>query len=241
MSEPERIRINKFLSEKGSYSRRGVDKLIRDNRITVNGKKVKLGTKITINDEIKIDGELVFKSKKRKKNIYLLFNKPIGIECTTNQKVNNNIIDFIGYPKRIFPVGRLDKDSQGLIFLTNDGSIVNKILRSENNNEKEYLVTVNKKLNSNFLTKLSKGVKLKNKTTKPCTVKKLNNYSFKIILTQGINRQIRRMCALFDYKVKQLVRTKIINIELGNLKPGKFRKFSMSELEILNKHIENSN
>ena len=145
MSKDELIRINKFLSEKGSYSRRGVDKLIEEQRITVNGKNVKLGLKVGSNDEIRIDGELIFKPRKKKKSIYLIFNKPVGIECTTNQNINNNIIDFIGYPSRIFPIGRLDKDSEGLIFLTNDGEIVNKILRSENNNEKEYQVNVNKK------------------------------------------------------------------------------------------------
>ena len=224
------VRINKFLSEKGPYSRRGVDKLIEEKRITVNDKVVKLGTKVSLNDKIKIDGELVFKPKKKRKNIYLLFNKPIGIECTTNQDVNNNIIDFIGYPSRLFPVGRLDKDSEGLIFLTNDGDIVNKVLRSERNNEKEYIVKVNKKITKEFINKMSKGVKIKNIQTKPCTIKKINNYTFQIILTQGLNRQIRKMCALFEYKVKSLVRTRIMDIKLGNLKVGKYRKFTFEEI-----------
>ena len=227
------VRINKFLSEKGPYSRRGVDKLIEEKRITVNDKVVKLGTKVSLNDKIKIDGELVFKPKKKRKNIYLLFNKPIGIECTTNQDVNNNIIDFIGYPSRLFPVGRLDKDSEGLIFLTNDGDIVNKVLRSERNNEKEYIVKVNKKITKEFLNKMSKGVKIKNIQTKPCTIKKINNYTFQIILTQGLNRQIRKMCALFEYKVKSLVRTGIMDIKLGNLKVGKYRKFTFEEMRKL--------
>jgi len=227
------VRINKFLSEKGPYSRRGVDKLIEEKRITVNDKVVKLGTKVSLNDKIKIDGELVFKPKKKRKNIYLLFNKPIGIECTTNQDVNNNIIDFIGYPSRLFPVGRLDKDSEGLIFLTNDGDIVNKVLRSERNNEKEYIVKVNKKITKEFLNKMSKGVKIKNIQTKPCTIKKINNYTFQIILTQGLNRQIRKMCALFEYKVKSLVRTRIMDIKLGNLKVGKYRKFTFEEIRKL--------
>ena len=227
------VRINKFLSEKGSYSRRGVDKLIEEKRITVNDKVVKLGTKVSLNDKIKIDGELVFKPKKKRKNIYLLFNKPIGIECTTNQDVNNNIIDFIGYPSRLFPVGRLDKDSEGLIFLTNDGDIVNKVLRSERNNEKEYIVKVNKKITKEFINKMSKGVKIKNIQTKPCTIKKINNYTFQIILTQGLNRQIRKMCALFEYKVKSLVRTRIMDIKLGNLKVGKYRKFTFEEIRKL--------
>ena len=227
------VRINKFLSEKGPYSRRGVDKLIEEKRITVNDKVVKLGTKVSLNDKIKIDGELVFKPKKKRKNIYLLFNKPIGIECTTNQDVNNNIIDFIGYPSRLFPVGRLDKDSEGLIFLTNDGDIVNKVLRSERNNEKEYIVKVNRKITKEFINKMSKGVKIKNIQTKPCTIKKINNYTFQIILTQGLNRQIRKMCALFEYKVKSLVRTRIMDIKLGNLKVGKYRKFTFEEIRKL--------
>ena len=227
------VRINKFLSEKGPYSRRGVDKLIEEKRITVNDKVVKLGTKVSFNDKIKIDGELVFKPKKKRKNIYLLFNKPIGIECTTNQEVNNNIIDFIGYPSRLFPVGRLDKDSEGLIFLTNDGDIVNKVLRSERNNEKEYIVKVNKKITKEFINKMSRGVKIKNIQTKPCEIKKINNYTFEIILTQGLNRQIRKMCALFEYKVKSLVRTRIMDIKLGNLKVGKYRKFTFEEIRKL--------
>ena len=231
------VRINKFLSEKGPYSRRGVDKLIEEKRITVNDKVVKLGTKVSLNDKIKIDGELVFKPKKKRKNIYLLFNKPIGIECTTNQDVNNNIIDFIGYPSRLFPVGRLDKDSEGLIFLTNDGDIVNKVLRSERNNEKEYIVKVNKKITKEFVNKMSKGVKIKNIQTKPCTIKKINNYTFQITLTQGLNRQIRKMCALFEYKVKSLVRTRIMDIKLGNLKVGKYRKFTFEEIRKLDTNL----
>ena len=178
----------------------------------------------------------MIKSKK-KKPVYLILNKPIGIECTTNLNVNNNIIDFLGYPKRIFPVGRLDKDSEGIIFLTNDGDIVNKILRSENNNEKEYEVRVNKKINSDFLNQISSGVKIKNVTTKPCKIEKINNYTFKIILTQGLNRQIRKMCRHFNYKVKNLKRTRIINISLGSLKIGKFRKFTPYELESLMDHL----
>jgi len=225
------MRLNKFLSERGFYSRRAVDKLIKDNRITINGKKVRLGQKISIEDEIKVDGQIINKAKKKKKLIYLMFNKPIGIECTTDTNTKNNIIDFIGYPKRIFPIGRLDKDSEGLILLTNDGDIVNKILRSENNNEKEYEVQVNKKITSDFLNQMRRGVKLKNTTTKKCKIEKLNNYSFKIILTQGLNRQIRKMCLQYDYRVKFLKRIRIINISLGKLGLGKFRKLTQIELE----------
>ena len=172
MSDHNSIRINKYLSERGPYSRRGIDKLINEKRILVNGKLIKPGFKVKSDDEIKIDGEIIIKSKKRKKNTYLIFNKPVGVECTTNQKIKNNIIDYIGYPQRIFPIGRLDKDSEGLIFLTNDGDIVNKILRSENNNEKEYIVQVNRKITSEFLSNMSKGVKLKNIKTKPLKFKK---------------------------------------------------------------------
>ena len=231
------IRINKFLSSLGTYSRRQVDKLIEEKRIRVNKKYAKLGIRVSTNDEITIDGELILIKIKKKKPVYLILNKPIGIECTTYLNVNNNIIDFLGYPKRIFPVGRLDKDSEGIIFLTNDGDIVNKILRSENNNEKEYEVRVNKKINSDFLNQMSSGVKIKNVTTKPCKIEKINNYTFKIILTQGLNRQIRKMCRHFNYKVKNLKRTRIINISLGSLKIGKFRKFTPYELESLMDHL----
>ena len=231
------IRINKFLSSLGTYSRRQVDKLIEEKRIRVNKKYAKLGIRVSTSDEITIDGELILIKSKKKKPVYLILNKPIGIECTTNLNVNNNIIDFLGYPKRIFPVGRLDKDSEGIIFLTNDGDIVNKILRSENNNEKEYEVRVNKKINSDFLNQMSGGVKIKNVTTNPCKIEKINNYTFKIILTQGLNRQIRKMCRHFNYKVKNLKRTRIINISLGSLKIGKFRKFTPYELESLMDHL----
>ena len=177
------------------------------------------------------------KGKKKTKPIYLMFNKPIGIECTTDTNTKNNIIDFIGYPRRIFPIGRLDKDSEGLIFLTNDGEVVNKILRSENNNEKEYVVGVNKKVNADFLNQMRNGVKLNNTLTKKCKIEKLDNYSFKIILTQGLNRQIRRMCAQYDYRVKYLKRVRIINISLGKLRLGKFRKLTPLELDVLMKNI----
>tara|TARA_B100001173_G_scaffold104334_1_gene90300 strand:+ start:202 stop:900 length:699 start_codon:yes stop_codon:yes gene_type:complete len=231
------MRLNKFLSERGPYSRRAVDKLIKDNRITINGKKVRLGQKVSIDDEIKVDGQIINKPKKRKKLIYLMLNKPIGIECTTDTNTKNNIIDFIGYPKRIFPVGRLDKDSEGLILLTNDGDIVNKILRSENNNEKEYEVQVNKKITADFLNKMRSGVKLRSATTKKCKIEKLNNYSFKIILTQGLNRQIRKMCLQYDYRVKFLKRIRIINVSLGKLRLGKFRKLTQIELDGLSRKI----
>ena len=233
MHKSKLTRLNKFLSELGYCSRRAADKLIEDSRVSVNGKKVLLGGKVSLEDEVRVDGELITNPKKKKKFVYLIFNKPVGVECTTNANAKNNIIDFIGYPKRIFPIGRLDKDSEGLIFLTNDGDIVNRILRSENNNDKEYIVHVNKKISSDFLIKMRRGVQLKNILTKRCEINKINNYSFKIILTQGLNRQIRKMCKHFDYKVKFLKRIRIINIPLGKLRVGQFRNFTQPELNNL--------
>jgi|TARA_B100000959_G_scaffold194537_1_gene203427 23S rRNA pseudouridine2604 synthase len=233
-------RLNKFLSQIGYCSRRAADKLINERRVSVNTKIVGLGVKVSLSDEVRVDGELVTNPKKKKKFVYLIFNKPVGVECTTDRNVKNNIIDFIGYPKRIFPIGRLDKNSEGLILLTNDGDIVNKILRTENNNEKEYVVHVNKKISSDFLSNMRKGVQLKNNLTKSCKVKKINNYSFNIILTQGMNRQIRKMCLKLDYKVKFLRRIRIINIEIGSLKLGRFRNFTSEELKGLFSVIKNN-
>lgn len=233
MHKSKLTRLNKFLSEIGYCSRRAADKLINERRVSVNNKIVGLGVKVSLGDEVRVDGELVTNPKKKKKFVYLIFNKPIGVECTTDVNTKNNIIDFIGYPKRIFPVGRLDKDSEGLIFLTNDGDVVNRILRSDNNNDKEYIVHVNKKISTDFLVRMRKGVQLKNILTKSCEIKKINNYSFKIILTQGLNRQIRKMCRHFDYKVKFLKRIRIIDISLGNLRVGQFRNFTQPELNNL--------
>lgn len=233
MHKSKLTRLNKFLSEIGYCSRRAADKLINERRVSVNNKIVGLGVKVSLGDEVRVDGELVTNPKKKKKFVYLIFNKPVGVECTTDRNVKNNIIDFIGYPKRIFPVGRLDKDSEGLIFLTNDGDVVNRILRSDNNNDKEYIVHVNKKISTDFLVRMRKGVQLKNILTKSCEIKKINNYSFKIILTQGLNRQIRKMCRHFDYKVKFLKRIRIIDISLGNLRVGQFRNFTQPELNNL--------
>ena len=231
MQNSKLTRLNKFLSEIGYCSRRAADKLINERRVSVNNKVIGLGIKVSFSDEVRVDGGLVTNPKKKKKFVYLIFNKPVGVECTTDRNVKNNIIDFIGYPKRIFPIGRLDKNSEGLILLTNDGDIVNKILRTENNNEKEYVAHVNKKISSNFLSNMRKGVQLKNNLTKSCEVKKINNYSFNIILTQGMNRQIRKMCLKLDYKVKFLIRIRIININLGSLKLGRFRNFTAEELK----------
>ena len=225
-------RINKYLSEVGYCSRRVADRLIEEGRVTINGKIPEMGTKVEEGDQVEVEGQIIEKSKKQK-NIYLAFNKPVGIVCTTDRRVEaNNIIDFINYPTRIFPIGRLDKPSEGLIFLTNDGDIVNKILRSRNRNEKEYLVTVNKKITKSILKKLENGVPILNTTTRKCETTYINDFQFKIVLTQGLNRQIRRMCEYFDYRVKKLERIRIINISL-DIPRGKWRYLSVDEVKFL--------
>jgi len=228
----EKIRLNKAISETGYCSRREADALISGGKVKVNGETAELGIKVTVKDEISVQGEII---TKKIENIYLAFNKPVGITCTTEIDIKGNIISFINYPQRIFPVGRLDKPSEGLIFLTNDGDIVNKILRAGNNHEKEYIVSVNKKITSQFIKKMSSGVPILDTVTKKCKVRKLDDFTFNIILTQGLNRQIRRMCENLNYEVKTLKRVRIMNIELGNLKPGKYRNFTKDELaEVMN-------
>ena len=231
-------RINKYLSEVGYCSRRRADKLIEEGKVKINGKVSEIGTKIEDCDLVEVEGQRIEKSTKQKK-IYLAFNKPAGIVCTTNKVETDNIIDFIKYPKRIFPIGRLDKSSEGLIFLTNDGDIVNKILRARNNHEKEYIVIVNRPINREFIKRMSNGVKILDTTTKNCFVKQLGEKKFKIILTQGLNRQIRRMCEFLGYKVQTLKRVRIMNIKL-DLPTGKYREFTKEELVELNKSLENS-
>ncbi|MCB0537654.1 MAG: 23S rRNA pseudouridine(2604) synthase RluF [Bacteroidetes bacterium] len=232
------VRINKFLSEIGYCSRRAADKLIEQNRVTINGKVPEKGTKISLQDTVAVDGKIV--KQTNTDFVYLAFNKPVGIVCTTDTKrEKNNIIDYINYKERIFPIGRLDKPSEGLIFLTNDGDIVNKILRARNNHEKEYIVTVNKPITTDFLEKMSKGVPIIDTVTKPCQVEKINNKTFKIILTQGLNRQIRRMCEYLDYRVVKLKRIRIMNIKL-DVPIGKWRYFTKKELNELNKLTEDS-
>lgn len=232
-------RINKYLSEVGYCSRREADKFILEGKVTINGKIPEIGTKVEESDQVKVKGQRVEKSKKQK-NIYLAFNKPLGIVCTTDRKVEpNNVIDFINYPKRIFPIGRLDKFSEGLILLTNDGDIVNKILRARNNHEKEYIVKVNRLINSDFIQSMSNGVEILGTKTKNCFVKQLGPKKFKIILTQGLNRQIRRMCEALGYRVRSLKRIRIMNIKL-DLPTGEYREFSKEELQELNGLIENS-
>jgi 23S rRNA pseudouridine2604 synthase len=235
--ETNLTRINKFLSETGFCSRREADKLLEEGRITINGKVPELGTKVSPDDEVRVDGKLV--REKTAKPIYLAFHKPVGIECTTNQSVRDNIVDYINYPKRIFPIGRLDKASEGLIFMTDDGDIVNKILRARNNHEKEYVVTVNRPITDRFVERMSNGVPILETVTRKCKVEQISKYVFRIILTQGLNRQIRRMCEYLGYEVTALKRTRIINISL-DIPVGRYRDLTDDEIKQLNKLIEPS-
>ena len=232
-------RINKYLSEVGYCSRRVADRLIEEGKVTINGKIPKMGAKVEEGDQVEIEGKKIEKSS-TEKNIYLAFNKPLGIVCTTDRRIEKeNIVDFIKYPSRIFPIGRLDKLSEGLIFLTNDGDIVNKILRARNNHEKEYIVSVNRTIDREFIQKMRNGVEILNTITKNCSVEKLGPKKFKIILTQGLNRQIRRMCQTLGYRVKSLKRVRIMNIKL-DVPTGKYREFTKEELLELNLLLENS-
>ena len=232
-------RINKFLSEVGYCSRRVADRLIEEGKVTINGKITEKGAKVQDHDRVDVEGQRIVKSTKQK-NIYLAFNKPVGIVCTTDRSLEpNNVIDYIKYPRRIFPVGRLDKLSEGLIFLTNDGDIVNKILRSRNNHEKEYIVRVNRPINSEFIQRMSNGIEILGTITKNCLVKQLGPRTFNIVLTQGLNRQIRRMCETLGYRVKSLRRVRIMNIKL-DVPIGKYRAFTKEELYKLNLLLENS-
>ena len=236
--EKSLTRINKYLSEIGYCSRREADRLIAAGRILVNGEKAEMGLKICPEDQIIVNGEAL--SNPKNKLVYLAFNKPKGIVCTTDTSVEkDNIIDYINYPKRIFPIGRLDKPSEGLIFLTNDGDIVNKILRARNNHEKEYLVTVNKPITKEFIDKMGNGLPVLDTVTKKCFVKQTHKNKFKIILTQGLNRQIRRMCEFLNYKVVDLKRVRIMNIKL-DVKVGKWRYFKPEELNKINQLLNQS-
>ena len=238
MDETQGTRINKFLSEAGFCSRRAADKLIEEGRVTINGKVPEMGTKINPTDEVRVDGKLI--SEPTEKHTYLAFNKPIGIVCTTEtEREKNNIIDFIKYPKRIFPIGRLDKASEGLIFLTSDGDIVNKILRARNNHEKEYIVTVNKPITKQFIQKMSSGVPILDTVTRECKVEQISLFKFKIILTQGLNRQIRRMCEYLNYEVVKLKRIRIMNIKLDT-EIGMWRHLTVDEMNELNNLIADS-
>lgn len=238
MEENTAVRINKYLSEIGYCSRRAADKLIDAGRITVNGNLVEMGMKVTKTDLIAVDGISV--NQKGDAPVYIAFNKPVGIVCTTDTRVEkDNIIDFINFPSRIFPIGRLDKPSEGLIFLTNDGDIVNKILRARNQHEKEYIVTVNKPITQEFIDKMGQGVPILDTVTRPCIIKQTHKKEFKIILTQGLNRQIRRMCEYLDYRVVTLKRIRIMNVAL-DVPVGKWRNLTKEELTEINRMVEDS-
>jgi len=233
----ESTRLNKAISDTGFCSRREADKYIEQGVVTINGKPCGLGVRVFPGDEVKVNGASL---PKLEKTVYIAFNKPVGITCTTELKIKGNIIDYIRHPQRIFPVGRLDKDSEGLIFLTSDGNIVNKILRVGNHHEKEYLVTVNKPITSAFIHKMGNGIPILDTITSRCFVKKESNYVFRIILTQGLNRQIRRMCSYLDYDVLKLKRIRIMNIKLDAIPIGKWRDFTSTELEAMHQMIANS-
>ena len=233
----ERLRLNKYLSDCGFCSRRKADEYIENGCVKVNGKAAVVGTKITINDLVEVNGEQIVK---KDENVLIAFNKPKGLVCTTSENEKNNIVDYINYPTRIYPIGRLDKDSQGLILLTNEGEIVNKIMRSRNQHEKEYIVKVDKVVDQNFIEKKKKGVEILGTVTKPCKIYQTGPKEFDIILTQGLNRQIRRMCEKLGYNVTSLTRIRIMNIRLGDLQLGKIRKIDVEEMEELKKMLEDS-
>jgi 23S rRNA pseudouridine2604 synthase len=238
MNSSNSIRINKYLSEVGFCSRRAADKLIEEGKVTINGVVPEMGTKVNPNDEVRVNGKLITEPKES--HVYIAFNKPIGIVCTTDRKVEkNNIVDYINHPKRIFPIGRLDKPSEGLILLTSDGDIVNKILRARNHHEKEYIVAVHKPITKEFIQSMSNGVPILDTVTRKCVVEQLNKNQFKIILTQGLNRQIRRMCEYLGYEVTKLKRIRIMNIHL-DLPVGKWRDLTAQELEEINQMTSSS-
>lgn len=236
-SEIKQTRLNKYISETGFCSRREADKLIEQGRVTLNGLKPEVGTKVVDGDEVLIDGKPL---KDKKDPIYIAFNKPVGITCTTERHIKGNIIDFIKHPERIFPIGRLDKPSEGLIFLTSDGDIVNKILRGGNNHEKEYLVTVDKPISRDFIRKMANGLPILNTVTKKCKVNQENKQRFRIILTQGLNRQIRRMCEVLGYHVVKLKRVRIMNVNLDGLNAGQWRYLTESEIGYINELLSDS-
>jgi 23S rRNA pseudouridine2604 synthase len=233
------ISLNKFISDTGYCSRREADKLISAGRVQVNNRSARLGDRVEPKDTVVVDGSIM-KAPKKEKLVYLALNKPVGITTTTEQHVRGNIIDFVNFPKRIFPIGRLDKDSEGLIFLTNDGDIVNKILRAGNKHEKEYIVRVNKPIDTAFIRQMSGGLTIMNERTLPCKVSATGRQTFRIILTQGLNRQIRRMCESLDYAVTSLQRVRIMNIKLDKLATGKWRYLSEPEIHTLLESVEES-
>lgn len=238
MNESKSTRINKYLSETGFCSRRAADRLIDEGRVTINGNVPEVGTRLKVGDVVLVDGRLI--SEPKTKPVYLALNKPMGIVCTTDTtREKNNIIDFINHPARIFPIGRLDKPSEGLIFLTNDGDIVNKILRAGNYHEKEYVVTIDKPIRKDFIQKMSNGIPILGTITRKCKVEQIDKFSFRIVLTQGLNRQIRRMCEYLEYEVLALKRVRIMNILL-DVPVGKWRNLTDAEISEINRLVESS-
>jgi len=224
------VRLNKYLSESGACSRREADALIADGRVTVNGKRAQIGVQVDDGDDVRLDGDRVGKARKKLKPVYIALNKPVGVTCTTERHVAGNIVDFVNHTERVFPIGRLDKDSEGLILLTNDGDIVNEVLRAEHRHEKEYIVRVDHAITPDFVEKMAAGVRLSDATTRPCKVFALGPKVFRIVLTQGLNRQIRRMCDAFGYSVESLQRVRIMHIKLGELPLGRWRQLSHTEI-----------
>jgi len=241
MTSSNEKRLNKYISDSGFCSRREADKLIEQRRVKINGQLPELGTKVQVGDTVLVDGHRINAiADNRSDRVYIAYNKPIGITCTTEQDVRGNIIDAIRHKKRIFPIGRLDKPSEGLIFLTSDGDIVNKILRAENAHDKEYEVTVDKPLSERFVERMQRGVPILNTITKPCVVKVQSKFVFSIILTQGLNRQIRRMCEFLGYDVLALKRMRIMKVTLANLKPGQWRNLTEKEMAEINSAVSGS-
>lgn len=237
LRQKESVRLNKYLSEAGVCSRREADRLIESGRVTVDGQRAQTGMKITPGQVVKVGNRVV---SKQDEMIVLAVNKPVGIVCTEEKRERSSIIRFLNYPVRITYVGRLDKESRGLLLMTNNGDIINKMMRAGNQHEKEYRVTVDKEITSDFLKRMEKGVPILDTVTRPCRIRKIGKYTFEIILTQGLNRQIRRMCEALGYQVRDLNRIRIMNIELGNLKEGEYRKLTDEELDTLYEQIRNS-
>ena len=236
------MRLNKHISDTGFCSRREADRLIAEGRVTVNGLRARVGAEVGEGDEVLVDGQSLkvrVAAKGKRQHVYIALNKPVGVTCTTESTVKGNIVDFVGHERRIFPIGRLDKDSEGLILLTSNGDIVNEILRAENKLEKEYLVAVNHAVTDEFLRGMARGVPVHGQTTLPCKTGRLNKFGFRIVLVQGLNRQIRLMAAHFGFRVKQLLRVRIGNVKLGHLKPGQWRNLTDAELRGLLPQREN--
>lgn len=228
--------LNKYIAETGICSRRQADVLIEEGRVRINGQVARKGNRVEVGDKVELDGKVIGVNKPQR--VYMALNKPVGVTCTTDRNDPDNIIDFLQFPERIFPIGRLDKMSEGLLLLTNDGDIVNKILRSRNQHEKEYLVEVNQVVLPEFVEKMSTGVAILDTVTKPCYVEKISDYTFRIILTQGLNRQIRRMCAELGYHVRKLKRVRIMHIELGDLPSKTWRYLTPKEMEDMERAVK---